>query len=55
MLKVDFVLEQRPSRLMTFIGLRSDFPPPNRFKRFLFHVEDLHKFCMEQSLEKNEK
>lgn len=45
-------LNSVPVDLMTFIGSRSDFPPPNRFKRFLFHVEDLHKFCMEQSLEK---
>ena len=45
-------LNSVPVDLMIFIGLRSDFPPPNRFKRFLFHVEDLHKFCMEQSLEK---
>lgn len=48
-------LNSVPVDLMTFIGLRSDFPPLNRFKRFLFHVEDLHKFCMEQNLEKKRK
>lgn len=52
---MDFVLEQYPSRLVMFVGLRSDF----LFKNFFLSPNSLKtsdiklaQICVEQSLEK---